>query len=101
MKNTDHWKFNKRSLTLTFIGQPQTRSGEGYFIDLKDCGTSAGMLECIFQASAHYWATADVCKSLNDKLFSFFNPLCTLCPEGKERGPIDVKKVLRDNKAIE
>ncbi len=82
------WKFNPRNLALSF-GRPHQR----YYVNLEECDTSTGMLDCIMQVSGKRWADDHVLASLVRDLNHLLNP------QGNQRGPINVRKVIRQRLA--
>ncbi len=70
-----------------------THTSENYEIDLEDCGSSAQMLDWIFQICSKAWATpqdlGDLVQALNDLL----RPQATICSFGTDK-KLDVKKHL-------
>ena len=100
MPNNSPWKFRKRLLTLSLSLEGVPNGGRGYYIDLAQCQTSAEMLDWIMQVAGKDWATDWVLASLVRDLNRLLIPQRTLCASGQERGPIDVRRVLRANRAI-
>ncbi len=101
MKYENPWQLNKRTLDLS-IKWPDIRKGPGrYDVDLKQCTTSAEVLDWIMQVEEKRWATDQVLAQLLRELDRILQPQRTLCSEGKEKGPIDIKKVLKENKIID
>jgi len=88
------WTFNASDLTLSF-GRPYQR----YYVNLKDCNTSAGMLDWIMQVAGKNWATDDVLASLVRDLNKLLTPQGNLCSWGKEQGPINVRGVIKQRHA--
>ena len=82
------WKFNERDLTLSY-GSPRER----YYVKLKECDTSTGMLDWIMQVAGKTWADDHVLASLVRDLNHLLNP------QGNHRGPINVRKVIRQRLA--
>ena len=89
------WRFNSRSLTLSYVA-PQER----YYVKLKECATSAGMLDWIMQVAGKYWATDEVVASLVRELNRLLNPQGNLCSCGEERGPINVRNVIKQRHGV-
>ncbi len=88
------WKFDPRNLTLSY-GRPQER----YYVKLKECDTSARMLDWIMQVAGKKWATDDVLASLVRDLNQLLSPQGNLCSLGEEQGPINVREVIRQRLA--
>ena len=89
------WKFNPRNLTLSY-GPPRER----YYVKLKECDTSAGMLDWIMQVSGKSWADDHVLASLVRELNRLLNPQGNLCSCGEERGPINVRNVIKQRHGV-
>ena len=92
MSNYPTWKFDPDRLVLVL------RRGGGrwmYEVDLGRCQTSAGVINWIIQVSKKSWASDAVLADLVRQLDDLLNLQATLCSFGQERGPIDVKEVLR------
>lgn len=87
-----NWKFDKKNLTLTHSG-----AGRGYEIDLERCTTSAEVLDWIFQIESKTWASAEDLGELVRAIGTLLSPQATLCSEGQEKGPIEVRKVIEGN----
>ncbi len=88
------WRFNPRDLTLSY-----ELPHERYYVKLKECDTSAGMLDWIMQVAGKYWATDEVVASLVRDLNRLLNPQGNLCSCGEERGPINVREVIMQRHA--
>ncbi len=88
------WKFYPRSLTLSY-GRPQER----YYVKLRECDTSAGMLDWIMQVAGKNWANDQVLASLVRDLNTLLNPQGNLCSWGTQRGPVNVRKVIKQRLA--
>jgi hypothetical protein len=82
------WKYDAKKLTLTHVG-------ERYEIDLEECKTSAAVLDWIFQIRTKGWADAETMMGFVDVIRDKLRPQATLCSHGQEKGPIDVKKVIK------
>ncbi len=96
MKHENPWQLNKRTLDLS-IKRPDIRKGPGrYDIDLKQCTTSAEVLDWIMQVEEKRWATDQVLAEFVREIRRILNPQATLCSWGKEQGPIDIKKLLNE-----
>lgn len=67
-----------------------------YIVRLDRCQTSAGALRWIMEVAEQDWATDRVIASLVHEFDRLLYPLANLCPSGKEDGPINVKKVIRE-----
>jgi hypothetical protein len=92
------WRFSPETLTLNHY---DSRGTNVYEVDLERCTTSAQMLDWIMQVAMKRWATDRVLASLVHALDAVLKPQARLCGLGVERGPINVKKVLRDRKLKE
>lgn len=88
------WMFNQKNRTLSY--RNGTR-GKPYIIKLDQCQTSAGALRWIMHAAEQPWATDRLIASLVWEFGRLLYPLANLCPDGKEDGPINVKKVIQEN----
>ncbi len=95
MKKDNMWKLNKRSRCLS-IKRPDIRKGPGWYdVDLDQCTTSAGVLDWIIQVAQKQWANDHVLATFIRELDRLLSPQSNLCSGGEEKGPIDIKKVLR------
>ncbi len=88
------WRFNPGSLTLSYVA-PQER----YYLKLKKCDTSAGMLDWIMQVSGKSWADDHLLAFLVRDLNQLLNPQGNLCSSGEEQGPINVRRVINQRHA--
>ena len=87
------WLFNKRDRTLRLR---DVRLARPYVVRLDQCKTSAGALRWIMHVAEQPWATDRVIASLVFEFERLLYPLGNLCPQGKEDGPINVKKVIEE-----
>jgi hypothetical protein len=69
---------------------------ESYYVDLEKCKTSAGVLDCIMQVAGKGWATDHILASLVHEIYRLLSPQANLCSMGQEKGPIDIKKVIKE-----
>lgn len=67
-----------------------------YPIDLEDLNTSAQMLDTIFQIFGKSWCDQECIFQLLAFFEDYFHPQRNLCSNGGEKGPIDVRKVLKN-----
>jgi len=67
-----------------------------YVVRLDRCQTSAEALRWIMDVAEQDWATDRVIASLVREFGRLLYPLANLCPSGKEDGPINVRKVIRE-----
>ncbi len=88
------WVFEPRNLVL-YLGDPATGAW-CYYVDLERCTTSAEVCDWIFQIAKKLWASDDVLAELIHALDDVLVPQGTLCSCGTERGPLDVRRFLRD-----
>jgi hypothetical protein len=95
---------NKKSRVSSWIFDPKYRTlthhasngATPYVVRLDRCQTSAGALRWIMDLAEQDWATDRVIASLVREYSRLLYPLANLCPSGKEDGPINVKKVIRE-----
>ncbi len=90
-----NWEFDEKHLTLTNTGE-----GRGYYVDLERCATSAQVLDWICQIDSKPWATKEDVGSLVRAITFLLNPQATLCGEGKDHGPLDVRSVIEHNREL-
>lgn len=69
--------------------------GLGYWVPLNEVGTSARMLDWIFQVAAKSWATPDDIGQMVLALQEIFEPQARLCSFGQDT-PFDAGKFLAD-----
>jgi len=84
------WVVDRKHLSLTFAGK-----GIWYQIDLERCRTSAEVLDWICQIGGKAWATDAIIAGLVRALNYFLHPQANLCSFGHERGPINIRRILR------
>jgi hypothetical protein len=84
------WVLSRKTHEL-YLGDPQT-GGWMYAVNLDECNTSAGVLDWIAQVAEKTWATNDDLANLVRALHDILDFQTSLCGQGKEHGPIDVKK---------
>lgn len=98
MKKDNMWKLNKRSRCLS-IKRPDIRKGPGWYdVDLDKCSTSAGVLDWIMQVEGKAWSTDHILAEFVREIRRVLSPQSTLCTNGQEQGPIDIKKLLKGEK---
>ena len=76
------WKLDKQAARLS-IGSPT--DWPSYWIDLKDCTSSAVVLDVICQIAGKQWATDDVLAGLVRALDDILEPQATLCSCGTDK----------------
>ncbi len=91
MENFGNWTFDKENLTLTYAGDG------GYEVDLERCTTSAEVLDWVCQVASQQWASTEDIGNLVRAISAILEPQATLCGEGQERGPIEVRQVVEQN----
>jgi hypothetical protein len=84
------WRLDTGTLELVYMGE----RGGRYPIDLERCGTSAEMLDWIFQLHGKSWTSATDIGDLVDAFHDVFNPQGTLCSCGNSKA-IDASAYLR------
>jgi hypothetical protein len=84
------WVLVKKTHGL-YLGDPQTGAWM-YEVNLDECNTSAGALDWIAQVAGKTWATNDDLANLVRALDDILDFQASLCGQGNEHGPIDVKK---------
>jgi hypothetical protein len=82
------WEYNAEACSLWYA------KGR-YMVDLDRCGTSAEVLDWIFQVNAHGWSAACVA-DLVEAIRYILHPQKYLCSNGIERGPIDVAATIKE-----
>jgi hypothetical protein len=87
------WIFDPKHRTLTHRA---SNGAKPYVVRLDRCQTSAGALRWIMEVAEQDWATDRVIASLVREFSRLLYPLANLCPSGKEDGPINVRKVIRE-----
>lgn len=87
------WTFDSKHRRLILH---QSISAKPFVVRLDRCQTSAGALRWIMEVAEQDWATDRVIASLVHEFDRLLYPLANLCPAGKEDGPINVKKVIRE-----
>ncbi len=85
------WQYDPDALTLT-------HRKSKYEIDLEDINSAAEMLDMIVQISQKLWAGADTVAELVWAFDIILHPQETLCSGGRERGPIDVRRVVQSSR---
>lgn len=81
------WVFHPENLTLELVHRHYW-----YEVDLERCGTSAAMLDWVFQVHGRFGKGTT--ESLLDALRDLLHPQGELCSWGIERGPIDIPLVI-------
>jgi len=81
---TNLWNFNPQNLTI---------HNDRYEVDLEQCGSSAAILDWIFQILHKCWATPDMMYELLQKLDHTLEPQRNFCSWGVEQKP-DLDTVL-------
>ena len=81
--NYGPWQFHRNNLILR-------HAKTGYEIDLEECGTSAEILDWIFQVAGKSWATDKTIADLIRALEDLIDPQATICSWGVDR-PFDLK----------
>lgn len=92
-RTTPVWTFDSKRRTLVLH---KAISVKPFVVRLDRCQTSAGALRWIMEVAEQDWATDHVIASLVREFDRLLYPLANLCPSGKEDGPINVKKVIRE-----
>lgn len=87
------WIFDPKHRTLTHRASSGAKS---YVVRLDRCQTSAGALRGIMEVAEQDWTNDRVIASLVREFSRLLYPLANLCPSGKEDGPINVRKVIRE-----
>ncbi|NGZ94620.1 MAG: hypothetical protein CV089_00555 [Nitrospira sp. WS110] len=87
------WTFDSKHRRLILH---KSISDKPFVVRLDRCQTSAGALRWIMEVAEQDWATDRVIASLVHEFDRLLYPLANLCPAGKEDGPINVKKVIRE-----
>lgn len=82
------WKYVAKNLTVVHQC--------GYEIDMERWNTSAQVLDWIFQIHDKPWADNHTIRGLLDAISDAVNPQANLCSGGKSKGPIDVRKIIRE-----
>lgn len=88
------WRLDTRTLELVIWDGPRAI----YFIDLERIGTSAAMLDWVFQVAKKIWCTSEDTGHLIEALKDIFDPQATLCGHGIFGAPseqIDATAYLR------
>jgi hypothetical protein len=88
--NYGPWTYDPKSLVL----RHETHK---YEIDIEEWKTSAEVLDWIFQIFGKKWgddAIIGLLQAIRDKI----KPQQNLCSHGREKGPIDVKKLIKGEK---
>jgi hypothetical protein len=98
MSTTNPWKIDPKTVTL-FL-EDKNESPRDYYIPLEQLKTSAKVLDWIMQITSKVDISDRVIAWLVRDLNRILRPQATLCSGGKEKGPIDVKKLLKDKKLI-
>lgn len=86
------WRLDRKRLCLVLH---DARCPWRYEVDLERCKTSAQMLDWIMQVAMKAWTTNEIIAGLVLALRSYLRPQATLCSFGAERGPINVREMLR------
>lgn len=86
------WSLDRRTLCLVLR---DVNGDDLYEIDLERCRTSAQLLDWVMQVAGKLWATDAVLAGLVRALDAYLDPQTRLCSFGMERGPIDVRTLLR------
>ncbi len=94
MDTQNPWSFDKKTICLV-LNAPNEEGPRGYEIDLEDCTTSAHVLDWIMQVASKANVSDRVLAWLVRDLNRMLRPQATLCSGGIEKGPIDVKKLLK------
>lgn len=97
MENFAPWKFEESTLRLIIYKEEAGKGQKRYAVDLKECTTSANVLDWTMQVPKHNWATDKTIASLVRALQQYLDPQMNLCSGGIEKGPVNVKKLLRDS----
>ena len=80
------WKLDKKTCTLDLPYPPEWNCPEPrYWVDLKDCTSSAGVLDVICQIAGKQWATDDVLAGLVRALDDILEPQANLCSCGTDK----------------
>ncbi len=87
------WSFDKKTLCLV-LNAPNEEGPRDYEVDVEECTTSAHMLDWIMQVVSHGPSDRVLAWLVRD-LNRMLRPQATLCSGGIEKGPIDVKKLLK------
>ncbi len=82
------WMYDKLRIVLIW-------SKPHYEVDVEQCRTSAHLLDWIFQVETKGWADDACIAGLIRALSELLDPQATLCSNGIEQGPIDVKHELK------
>ena len=85
------WRFHQKALTLV-------HQDTGYDVDLETCRTCPELADWIFQVTNKNWVSTEDLGFLIRDLNTLLGPQGSLCSCGKEKGPIDVHKVLEHRK---
>jgi len=88
-KTFGNWTFDEKALTLCY-------KEHQYCVDLRECKTSAELLDWICHISESTWASQDDVGAFVRAVNVLIQPQSTLCCEGKDQGPIEVEKVIRN-----
>ena len=88
---TNPWIYNTEDSYLELYNEPGKPL---YKIDLERCKTSAEILDWIVQVSQKTWGTDAVLAGLVRKLDEVLNLQGSLCGQGLEKRPIDVRSLL-------
>lgn len=89
IKKIGQWKFNTRSLELSFQ--------DDYFVDLEQMTDSAKILDWIFQVRSKSWATSEVLTGFIDALQTLLHPQESFCSFGSNKIIKSVRDIIEFN----
>ena len=95
MTKRNPWRFEEETLCLILDPIPEEGVHE-YGVDLERCTTSAEVLDKIIQVAEKGWVPDSVLAGLVHKLNEVLCLQATLCGFGREMGPIDIPKALKN-----
>jgi hypothetical protein len=87
------WRWDRERASLRKLRQNDVF----YTVPLFDMQTSADMLDWIFQLRQKTWVSDAEMGAIVFALDELLQPQAHLCTSGKERGPVDVCRILERN----